>query len=116
MLVRPQRWAIGSATVDRAPALSNVAGIDDAPFEHCHRSDVWNHEPSVQTGVIVGVATEWDYGLNETAHGRMVHFHRNSVHGAQFMALLTGLTARFNEKQGDLGTLAVVVRLVVVAA
>jgi len=80
------------------------------------RGDVKHHEPSMQSGTIVEVATEEGYGRIETAEGRMVYFHRNSVHAAQFEALLPGVKVWFEEEPGDLGAQAAVVRPVAAAA
>lgn len=50
-----------------------------------------------------------DYGRLETADGRLVYFHRNSVVGEDFDALEIGSEVRFVEEQGDEGPQASVV-------
>jgi ribosomal subunit interface protein len=78
--------------------------------------DVKHHEASMQTGTVIEVATEEGYGRIETSDGRLVYFHRNSVHGARFESLAPGARVRFEEEQGDLGRQAAAVRPLVGAA
>jgi cold shock CspA family protein/ribosome-associated translation inhibitor RaiA len=72
--------------------------------------DVKHHEPSELAGTVVELATEEGYGRIETAEGRLVYFHRNSVHGARFESLIPGTKVRFEEEQGNLGPQATAVR------
>lgn len=44
-----------------------------------------------------------DYGKIETADGRRIYFHRNSLVGADFDALDIGAEVRFVEETGELG-------------
>ncbi|OGI43057.1 MAG: 30S ribosomal protein S30 [Candidatus Muproteobacteria bacterium RBG_16_64_11] len=44
-----------------------------------------------------------DYGMIETADGRLVYFHRNSVLDADFDQLKIGTEVRFVEEVGELG-------------
>jgi ribosomal subunit interface protein len=73
--------------------------------------EVKRHEASTQTGTVVEVATEEGYGRIETDDGHLVYFHRNSVHGTRFEALVPGAKVQFAEEQGDLGAQAAAVRL-----
>jgi ribosomal subunit interface protein len=77
---------------------------------------VKRHEPSMQAGKVVEVATEEGYGRIETDDGRLVYFHRNSVHGGRFESLLPGAKVRFEEEPGDLGPQAAAVHLLAGAA
>lgn len=80
------------------------------------RGDVKHHEASTQTGTVVEVASEEGYGRIETAEGRLVYFHRNSLHGAPFESLLPGAKVEFEEERGDLGAQAAAVRVLAGAA
>jgi ribosomal subunit interface protein len=53
-----------------------------------------------------------DYGKIETADGRLVYFHRNSVVDTDFDKLETGMEVRFAEEQGELGPQATTVHIV----
>ncbi len=53
-----------------------------------------------------------DYGKIETADGRLVYFHRNSVVGDQFGQLEIGSEVRFVEETGELGPQASTVHIV----
>jgi ribosomal subunit interface protein len=75
------------------------------------RGEVKHHEAAMQNGTVVEVAAEEGYGRIEAADGRFVYFHRNSVHGARFEALVPGAKVRFEEEQGELGPQAAAVRV-----
>jgi ribosomal subunit interface protein len=53
-----------------------------------------------------------DYGKIETADGRLVYFHRNSVVDADFDRLDIGAEVRFTEEPGELGPQASTVHVV----
>ncbi len=48
----------------------------------------------------------------ETADGRLVYFHRNSLIGSRFEDLTTGTEVRFAEEPGDLGPQASTVHVI----
>ncbi len=52
------------------------------------------------------------YGQIETADGRSVYFHQNSVLNDKFSELDVGTEVRFSKEQGDEGPQASSVRLV----
>jgi cold shock CspA family protein len=54
-------------------------------------------------GWICEVDAEGDSGQIETADGRFIYFHRNSLLGGRFEELRTGTEVRFVEEAGDLG-------------
>lgn len=51
-------------------------------------------------------------GRIETADGRLVYFHRNSLIGSRFEDLTTGTAVRFAEEPGDLGPQASTVHVI----
>ena len=51
------------------------------------------------------------YGFLETADGREIYFHRNSVLNAEFDRLETGEPVRFHEEAGEEGPQASTVRV-----
>jgi cold shock CspA family protein len=53
-----------------------------------------------------------DYGLLETAEGREIYFHRNSVLNDAFDRLEVGTEVAFSEEEGEQGPQASTVRLV----
>lgn len=71
-------------------------------YERRRRGQVKAHERPPH-GRIVELSPEEDYGRIETAEGRLVYFHRNSVVGADFDALKVGTEVRFDEEQGEQG-------------
>jgi cold shock CspA family protein/ribosome-associated translation inhibitor RaiA len=66
------------------------------------RGDVKAHE-AADHGRIVELVPAENFGRIETADGRLVYFHRNSVLGADFDSLEEGEEVRFAEEPGDLG-------------
>lgn len=67
------------------------------------------HEPS-PVGYIRRLSPEGDHGFIETADGREIYFHRNSVRGnGGFDHLAPDLEVRFVEEQGEQGPQATVV-------
>lgn len=83
--------------------------IEDAVREL--RGQVKPHEPEDHGHVAKFVAGD-DYGFIETADGREVYFHRNSVLDGAFDRLAVGSEVRFVEEIGEKGPQASTVRLV----
>jgi ribosomal subunit interface protein len=73
------------------------------------RGDVKTHEVTPH-GRIVELTP--DYGKIETADGRLVYFHRNSVLDADFGELQIGTEVRFSEEVGERGPQASTVHVV----
>ncbi len=71
-------------------------------YERRRRGDVKSHAGATH-GRISELHPENDSGRIETADGRVIYFHRNSVIGARFQDLKTGTEVRFAEEAGDLG-------------
>jgi ribosomal subunit interface protein len=63
-------------------------------------------------GRIMQLFMDEDYGKIETADGREIYFHKNSVLDAAFAQLTVGTEVRFDEEQGDLGPQASTVRVI----
>lgn len=70
------------------------------------RGDVKNHEESPR-GRVIKLFPEDGYGFIETADGREVYFHRNSVIEPTFDRLEEGISVVFLEEQGKKGPQAV---------
>jgi cold shock CspA family protein len=83
--------------------------IEDAVREM--RGQVKPHEAEDHGRVSKFVAGD-DYGFIETADGREVYFHRNSVLDNAFDQLTVGCEVRFVEEMGEKGPQASTVRLV----
>lgn len=66
------------------------------------RSAVKHHEFPMH-GLVVRLIPEEDHGFIETANGRELYFHRNSVLGAGFDSLEVGSYVRYSEEEGDEG-------------
>ena len=81
-------------------------------YERKRRLDVKSH-----VGPPHGKISELDaargFGRIEAEDGHLVYFHRNSVLGAKFEDLETGLKVRFTEEPGDLGPQASTVHVAV---
>lgn len=75
------------------------------------RADVKVHTVPAH-GKVAKILPEEGYGFIETADGREIYFHRNSVLEASFEDLQVGTQVRFAEEQGDEGPQASTVRLV----
>lgn len=73
------------------------------------RGDVKTHAATPH-GRVVELHPE--YGQIETADGRLVYFHRNSVVGADFDRLQLGAEVRFSEEAGEQGPQATTVHAV----
>jgi cold shock CspA family protein/ribosome-associated translation inhibitor RaiA len=66
------------------------------------RAAVKRHEPASE-GRVARLARAEGYGFIETADGREVYFHRNSVVGDSFDRLDVGTAVRFAEELGEQG-------------
>ena len=66
------------------------------------RADVKRHE-AMQEGRVAKLFPEPGYGFIETADGREVYFHRNSVLDGGFDQLVSGARVRFAEELGEKG-------------
>jgi cold shock CspA family protein len=66
------------------------------------RGDTKCHEAH-PAGVVKALMREEGYGLIESADGREIYFHRNSVSRAGFDGLQPGARVSFKEEQGDKG-------------
>lgn len=75
------------------------------------RNETKNHEVPPH-GVISTLVPAEDYGRIDTADGRDIYFHRNSVTNADFDKLDIGNEVRFTESQGDDGPQASSVHVV----
>jgi ribosomal subunit interface protein len=62
-------------------------------------------------GRIVKLEPDENYGVIQTAEGREIYFHRNSVVGGKFNTLETGASVHFTETNGDQGPQASTVHL-----
>jgi cold shock CspA family protein len=75
------------------------------------RGQTKRHDP-VAHGRVRVVMPGQDHGFLETVDGREVYFHRNSVVGGQFGALVPGTEVAFVEEPGEKGPQATTVRVV----
>jgi ribosomal subunit interface protein len=75
------------------------------------RRQVKAHEVAPH-GRIVELHPDENYGRIESADGRLIYFHRNSVVDADFVALKMGAEVRFDEEMGERGPQASTVHLV----
>jgi ribosomal subunit interface protein len=75
---------------------------------HRDARDVKHHE-SPGEGHVARLFRDAGYGFIETADGREVYFHRNSVVDGKFDALAAGTPVRFGEEPGEKGPQATVV-------
>lgn len=67
------------------------------------------HHESAAEGRVARLFRDEGYGFIETADGREVYFHRNSVADGRFDALTAGAPVRFAEELGEKGPQATVV-------
>ena len=74
------------------------------------RNEVKTHEEPPH-GVISVLFPHEDYGRIVSADGRDIYFHRNSIVGADFNNLETGMHVRFAEEMGEHGPQASSVQL-----
>ena len=85
-------------------------------YSRRQRGDVKHRESVPQEGTVAEIVAGEDYGRITTLDGRLINFHRNSLHGADFEALASGTRVRFEEEAGDLGPQAAAVRVLHEAA
>ena len=71
-------------------------------YERKRRFDVKSHAGPPH-GRICELDPDRGFGRIEAEDGHLVYFHRNSVLGAKFEDLETGLDVRFTEEPGELG-------------
>ena len=75
------------------------------------RGDVKAHEAPAH-GRVSELVSEEDYGRIESADGRLIYFHRNSVLEGGYDALEVGAEVRFVEEVGERGPQASTVHIV----
>jgi cold shock CspA family protein len=75
------------------------------------RADVKTHEPN-HVATVSRIFPNEGYGYLETADGREIYFHENSVLGSPFKKLTTGTRAQFVEESGLKGPQASTVRII----
>lgn len=80
-------------------------------YERKRRGDV-KHRSENARGWIRELDAGGGSGRIETADGRLIYFHRNSVVGGRFKDLTTGMQVRFAEEAGDLGPQASTVHVI----
>lgn len=73
------------------------------------RGAVKEHEGPAEA-IVCGLVAEEDYGFLETADGREIYFHRNSVENDGFDGLSIGDRVAYSEALGDKGPQASFVR------
>ncbi len=71
-----------------------------------------HHEMSPHARVIRILRGDGDYGFLQTADGREIYFHKNSVLCEQFERLQIGTVVRFKEEMGEEGPQASTVEIV----
>jgi cold shock CspA family protein len=75
------------------------------------RADVKTHEPN-PVATVTRIFPDEGYGYLETADGREIYFHENSVLGSPFKKLRTGTRAQIVEETGLKGPQASTVRII----
>lgn len=80
-------------------------------LERRRRQEVKQHATAPQAWVSELYPAE-DFGRIATSDGRSLYFHRNSIVGADFDQLVTGMAVRFVEERGERGPQASTVKLV----
>jgi cold shock CspA family protein len=76
------------------------------------RREVKRHPQQEANAVVAKVFEDRGYGFLETADGREVYFHENSVLEDKFKGLKQGDTVRYVEQEGEKGPQASTVRVV----
>ena len=74
--------------------------LEDYVRHHDQRAKVHAQAPR---GRVVELHPEDGFGRIETADGRQIYFHRNSVLGEEFGRLRVGTEVRFHEEAGEQG-------------
>jgi cold shock CspA family protein len=80
-------------------------------YERRRRLNVKSHVGPAE-GRICELDPDHGWGRIETADGRLVYFHRNSVLGGRFQDLAAGTKVRFAEESGDRGPQASTVHVI----
>ncbi|MGZ4999695.1 MAG: HPF/RaiA family ribosome-associated protein [Methylomonas sp.] len=80
----------------------NAAARQLEDHARVRRGDVKHHDFQ-NTGTVIRLFPENDHGFIESADGREIYFHRNSVNGEGFDALTIGAQIRYIEEQDDQG-------------
>lgn len=75
------------------------------------RGYVKSHAEALAAARVSRLPEGEDHGFLETADGREVYFHRNSVRGAAFEELAVGAHVRFAEEEGQKGPQASAVQV-----
>ena len=97
------------AHANLANTYGNLGRFEDAIREL--RGQVKPHEAE-DHGRVTKFLAEKNCGFIETADGREVYFHRDSVLGDAFDALRVGAEVRFVEEMGNKGAQASTVRVI----
>ncbi len=80
----------------------NAAARQLENYAQVRRGDVKTHEFQ-NTGTVIRLFPDNDHGFIESADGREIYFHRNSVNGEGFDSLSVGDQIRYIEIEDDLG-------------
>jgi len=117
----PERGLVASREPDEHHGYTDVyIAIRDAfdsirrqleDYARTRRGEVKSHEVP-RHGRIIEIYTDSDYGRIESADGRLIYFHRNSVLDADFDGLKIGTEVRFDEEMGERGPQASTVYLI----
>lgn len=89
----------------------DAAGRKLQDYGRRRRGKVKVHEPTAMARVIKLVPLD-DYGFLETADGREIYFHKNSVLPPGFDSLIEGMEIHFAEEMGEKGPQATTVRVI----
>ena len=87
---------------------ASVRQLED--YVRLQRGKTKRHEPPLH-GYVARLASDENYGFIETADGREVYFHRNSVRADGFDRLAVGDKVEFIEELGEKGPQASTVRV-----
>ncbi len=89
----------------------NAAGRKLGDHAQRRRGEVKIHEPTAATARVAKLFPSEEYGFLQTADGREVFFHKNSVLAPGYGHLAVGQQVHFVEELGDKGPQATSVRL-----
>ena len=70
------------------------------------------HEEFGQTGKILRIFLDWDYGFIEAPDGLEVYFHAHALKKGHFETLAPGMKVKFATEAGDQGPQAIWVRVI----
>ncbi|MDH3286888.1 MAG: HPF/RaiA family ribosome-associated protein [Betaproteobacteria bacterium] len=117
----PEKELVASREPDQHHAYTDVyVAIRDAvdsirrqleDYARNRRGQVKAHEIPGH-GRIAEINTDGGYGRIESADGRLIYFHRNSVVDADFDRLQVGADVRFDDEMGERGPQASTVYLI----